>query len=361
MEPTGSAAAEEVEARARALLDECVGENLDQLAVMDMRGDGIGRLLHAAARELAGEPLSLAAARSLLERTSGGDRVLFLTGFRVPPWGVPETDGLIGSAVLALALERARGIRPVFVAEPEVLPAVAAAVRGAGMSAVEGLAAAPPHSVSLLAFAAGDDVTGLAGEIAPAACVAIERPGANPAGRYHLALGRDVSDWIAPLDRLYQEVAAGGTPTVAVGDFGNELGMGALAGVVRRETPAGADCGCGCGAGTACAIPADVTFGCSVSDWGAYAIAACISHLRRDPSLLIDGAGYRRVLEAAVAAGAIDGTSTYAVPHIDGVDDAYNARLLETMRAVVAYPNRSAAPPRTRVFRAGLAGRRGDA
>lgn len=335
-----------VQARAQDLLDHSVGENLDQLMIMDMRGDGLGRALYQAARRLSHKPLSLAAAASLLASVVDSDPVLFLTGFRVPPWGVPETDGLIGSAVLASALERARGIRPVFVCETEVTGALSAALRGSGMGVSDDLATALPHVARVISYPAREaearQVAGrMADQIAATACVAIERPGRNAAGQYHFALGRNVSDWIAPIDFLYERAAARGALTVAVGDFGNELGMGAIADTVRRETPAGSDCGCGCGEGTACLIGADVTVACSVSDWGAYAIAACLSHLGRDPAVLIDSGRYRRVLEAAVASGAIDGTSTYAIPHVDGIDDGYNVRLLEVMRSVVAYPNRS--------------------
>ena len=334
---------------AQELLDRCVGENLDQLALMDMRGDGVARALYAAGRAGSAVPVSLAAARVL---TAAGGPVLLLTGFRVPPWGVPETDGLIGAAVLAAALDRA-GATPVFVAEAEVVGALTAAIRGTGL-AVSTRETGLPHVTTVLTYSGA--ATGLAARLAPSACGAVERPGRNARGRYHFALGRPVEGVIAPIDDLYEELRRAGVPTVAIGDFGNELGMGAVADAARRETPAGADCGCGCGGGTVCEIGADVTFACSVSDWGAYAVAACLSHVLRDPGALLDGARYRRVSEAAVAAGAIDGTSTLAIPHIDGVDDTYNGRLLETMRAVVAYPNRSGTHGPTRLHRAALAG-----
>jgi D-glutamate cyclase len=332
---------------AQKLLDRCVGENLDQLALMDMRGDGVARALYEAARAGSPDPISLAAAR-MLAAVEGP--ALLLTGFRVPPWGVPETDGLIGAAVLAAALDRI-GVASIFVAESEVVGALAAAVRATGLGVAPAVCDLP-HVAAVLTYEGAD----LAARLSPSVCVAVERPGRNARGEYHFALGRSVSGWIAPIDDLYEEVRARDVPTVAIGDFGNELGMGAVAEAARRETPAGAACGCGCGGGTACEIGADVTFACSVSDWGAYAVAACLSHLHRDPAVLVDAGRYRRVCEAAVAAGAIDGTSALAIPHIDGVDEGYNARLLETMRAVVAYPNRSETHGPTRLHRAGAAG-----
>src|SRR5437870_3704972 len=97
---------EQLETRASLLLEDSVGENLDQLSTLDMRGDGVLRVLYRAARELHPRPLTMTAARALTERVSSGDAVLMLTGFLAPK-PFPETDGLIGSAVLAAALERA--------------------------------------------------------------------------------------------------------------------------------------------------------------------------------------------------------------------------------------------------------------
>jgi hypothetical protein len=90
-------------------------------------------VLYRAARELHPGPLTMTAARALAERVKGGDNVLVLTGFLAPK-PFPETDGLIGSAVLAAALERACGAVPVFVAEPEVNCPLRAALRAAGLN-----------------------------------------------------------------------------------------------------------------------------------------------------------------------------------------------------------------------------------
>jgi hypothetical protein len=181
-------------------------------------------------------------------------------------------------------------------------------------------------------------------------CVAIERPGANPKGHYHFAMGKNVSSGIAPIDLLYQAVSSAGVPTVAVGDFGNELGMGAIIDAIRAETPAGGNCGCGCGAGTGCATPADVTLLTSTSDWGAYAIAAGLSYLAKDPTVLVSAEVYRRIGSEAVRAGAIDGPTRYAVPWVDGIDDDFNAGLLELMRGVVRYPARPTSHSPIRLF-----------
>lgn len=342
------------------LVDELVGENLDQLICMDMRGDGTSRILMAAAREKVGGPLTMTAAKKLRDWLKPRDRVLMLTGFIVPPFNVGETDGLIGTVVLSRALEVALNVQPVIVCEPEIFPPLEAGFRTAGMLVFYSFEDARdlPHSVVLLPFpkdesAARQAATDLADSIHPTACVAVERPGRNPKGQYHFAMGRNVTEWIAPVDFLYEEVMRRGVPTVAVGDFGNELGMGTISETVLSETPAGANCGCPCGAGTACLIGSDIPVACSVSDWGAYAIAGALSYLTGNAFAFPSGDFYRRILEATVVGGCIDGTSQYAIPHIDGISEAYNVRLVEMLADVIAYPGNKEKNRAIREFRVG--------
>lgn len=130
--PLSQGSADDLPAAGASLLaEECVGENLDQLSTLDMRGDGVLRVLYRAARELQGGPLTLTAARALRDGVRAGDTVLVLTGFLAPK-PFPETDGPIGSAVLAAALERACGAVPVFVADREVTGTLGAALRAGG-------------------------------------------------------------------------------------------------------------------------------------------------------------------------------------------------------------------------------------
>ena len=348
----------DLDARAESVVDEAVGENLDQLSTIDMRGDGVLRVLYQAARERQRAPQTLLAARSIRQVVSRGDRVLFLTGFLCPK-PLPETDGVIGSAVLAAAVERACGAVPVFVCEPEVRPSITAGLKAVGLNVVSNLhtASGLPHAAVTIDYVADGHhheqaADEIARDVAPVACLAVERPGANSKGEYHFAMGKNVTQDIAPLDFLYRRVRSAGALTVGVGDFGNELGMGAIVDAIRSETPAGAECGCGCRGGTACPTEADVTVAVSVSDWGAYAIAGCLAHLVRDPAVLIGADVYERLTDAVVAAGAIDGPSQYAAPRIDGIDFRFNSALLEVMRGAVQYPTRMGTHSAIRLFRA---------
>lgn len=346
----------------RAILDEAVGENLDRLISLDMRGDLFLPKIYRRAREHEGRPLVLAAAEKIVAAVNKDRRgILILTGFRIPPTGAPETDGIIGSAVIAHTLMRALGAIPVFACEPEVQPVLEAALTSVGLSSTtlgtDWTGTSQPSSDAIIVNYELDtdasDVAALFDRLEGLAlCLAIERPGRNAQGYYHFAGGARVEGVIAPVDDLYELLQSRGVPTVAIGDFGNELGMGVLRETVADNIPSGRDCGCGCGGGIACPTLADVTIACTVSDWGAYALAAMICHLRDRPDAYISLDLYRRTVNEANLAGAIDGTSRLAIPDIDGISLDFNGMLVEMIRGVVSYPNRPMMENRNRMYAA---------
>jgi hypothetical protein len=335
----------------RAVLDRAVGENLDRLISLDMRGDQLIPAINQAARDRQGGPLTLAAAIAILGRVRAGARgVVILTGFRIPPSGVPETDGIIGSAVVAYSLVRALGGIPIFVCEPEVHDALDAALRAVGLQTsvrateedlaepvLDGCALIAPFGLDADAEGCIETLERLA-EIG--ACLAIERPGRNAQGYYHFAGGMRVEGFIAPVDDIFIALGGRGVPTIAIGDMGNELGMGVVSDALRSGVPSGADCGCGCGGGVACPIAASATIACTVSDWGAYALAAMICHLTDRPDGMVTRDVYERTVHASNFAGAIDGTSRLAIPHIDGIAFDFHKNFFDLIQGVVGYPNR---------------------
>src|SRR4051794_17430484 len=115
------------------LIEQQVGENLDALVTLDVRGYGAPRALYAEARRQAGKPLLLSAARGLCNALEPDDPVIVATGFVFPPWEVGELDGVVGASVIARALEIGCGANPVLVVEPELVPAMATIVRTAGL------------------------------------------------------------------------------------------------------------------------------------------------------------------------------------------------------------------------------------
>lgn len=103
-----------------------LGESLDNIANVDPRGYGVCRLLYKASRELTGRPLCLNAAEKLIETLNKDDTVFILTGFVLHPYNKAETDGAIGSAVLANAIEKGIGANSVIICPDEAAEGICA-------------------------------------------------------------------------------------------------------------------------------------------------------------------------------------------------------------------------------------------
>src|SRR5260370_4286882 len=97
-----------------------------------LKGIPLGEL-YAAARRHAGGPLTLAAARLLVDRVKPSDTVLLISGFIMRDYQRPETDGPIGAAVLARALALGFGARPVGVSEAAATDVMSACFAAAGL------------------------------------------------------------------------------------------------------------------------------------------------------------------------------------------------------------------------------------
>jgi hypothetical protein len=317
------------------LLEQQVGENLDALITLDVRGYGVPRALYAEAREQAGKPLLLTAAQALAKVIVPDDAVVIATGFVFPPWGTGELDGVVGATVIARALEIGHGAKPVLVVEPELVPAVSALIRVAGLQPVTTKEAfAAPRTALVLGFtkdeaAAPAAATELLDTVKPKALLTIERPGRDANGRYHMGNGSDVTDYAAKIDHLFTQGTERGLLTVAIGDLGNELGLGSLQEVVKARIPFGTT--------IAASVPADHVITAAVSDWAGYALAAAISFVSGKANAAVSGDQLRQLLWRAVDTGLIDG-SGYAIPAVDGVGVDYNARLAATLADIVSLP-----------------------
>lgn len=289
--------------------------------------------LHAEAVRRANGPVSLAAARKLIEAVRPGDTVLFISGFVMRDYGRPETDGPIGAAVLARALCLALGARPVGVSEDVCLPCMEACFAAAGLIPTEfAQLSVGRNKCAFVEFPIDEGAAGKAADdildtFKPSAIVAIERPGAGKDGNYHGGGGFSISTFTAKTDVLFEKARAKNIPTIGIGDLGNELGMGVLADIVEREIPMGDV--------IAARQPADVTVVANISNWGAYGVAACIATLTQNLAAFHDAQLETKLIEACVGAGAIDPVGGQLRPFVDGTDGKTNAALVELMRSVV--------------------------
>jgi hypothetical protein len=262
-----------------------------------------------------------AAAGSLAGATAVG----LITGFFVPRGDVaaPETDGPVGVALLAAALA-ACGVPARIAVDTPCAGAVRAAVAEAGGGvAVDEVGVDDRAGIVRLAEAwRGAAVTH---------AIAIERCGRSGDGRPRNMRGVDVSPWTAPLDDLF---LGGPWTKLAVGDGGNEIGMGRLpAGLIARTVPNGAE--------IACVTSCDHLVVAGVSNWGAYGLMAVLAVLRADWSGTIakfltaerDLAVTRAVVDKA---GAVDGVTARREATVDGFGPDIHGALIDELGRIAS-------------------------
>lgn len=266
---------------------------------------------------IAANPGGLAdAARDLARATSVG----LITGFFVPRGDVaaPETDGPVGTALLAAALA-ACGLAVRIATDAPCAEAVRAAVAASG----GGVAT---DEVAVEDRAGLDKLLGGWQAMKLSHVIAIERCGRSADGKPRNMRGVDVSAWTAPLDDLF---LGGPWRKLAVGDGGNEIGMGRLpAGLIARTVPNGAE--------IACVTSCDHLTVAGVSNWGAYGLMAALAVLRPDWAATIakfltaerDLAVTRAVVDKA---GAVDGVTALREPTVDGFGPDVHGALVDEL------------------------------
>jgi len=173
--------------------------------------------------------------------------------------------------------------------------------------------------------------------------IACERAGPSKDGRCYTMRGIDMNakGLIAPLHRLVVESRA---PFIAIGDGGNELGMGkVLTNII--DNPKIMD-----GDKIGCVIPADYLISASVSNWGGYALAAGIAlavqmtNNKSTTTILDTSLGYVArclptegqeidLLNRCVAVGCRDGVSGRMEATVDGMPLDRSMKCLEDIRA----------------------------
>ena len=269
---------------------------IDHLLALDPGGRGIGAFFQPGGARRA--------ARALVHART----VLIVTGFIVAD-GMPETDGPPGAAVLGRALRRL-GARVRYTSDAATLPTLSAALKALD-EADE-------------AFAYPDGAGAAADVLArerPTHLVAIERPGRGAGGDYLNMRGRSVTPWNRPIDELFILAGrrASRMTTVGVGDGGNEIGMGNARAALRRQGALMAR--------IASVVRVDHLVVAGVSNWGAYGIVAHLGRLAGQPLLHTPG-DERRLIDACVDAGAVDGVTRRRERTVDRMDADTHAAMV---------------------------------
>jgi hypothetical protein len=156
-------------------------------------------------------------------------------------------------------------------------------------------------------------------DIRPSVIVSIERPGVAKDGRYYNMRGKDISDFLAKFD-LFFELC--GCPTIAVGDGGNEIGMGNIITELAQLpiVPSVTRC--------------DELVIATVSNWGVYGIIAAMSReLRQDLFSLFEPV---EIVRHLVDRGAVDGKTGAAECTEDGFPLAVGLSIITQLRELAA-------------------------
>jgi hypothetical protein len=317
-----------------------LGESIDRLLNVDVVGRGIIHYLYSEARHLAKAPLALNAATALFNTVKSGDSVIITTGFPIPPTMVPETDGPLGAIVLAKAINTILAAQTVIIAEDDALKVVSALAETIGLSKRksdpldDGIVF---RSFPLTEKVARDYSFSFLREFNPSALIAIEKVGRNHRGIYHKMNGNDISNYAIKVDHLFLEAEKSGIPSIGIGDGGNEIGMGKILDAVRKYVPNGSACNCPCRGGIACETQTNHLVTATVSNWGAYGVAACLSALYDNQAGLHSGDDERLLLMEASRNGAVDGVTGERTPSCDGLTDEVHAHFVELLRELTMH------------------------
>ena len=240
-----------------------------------------------------------------------GQRVIIVTGFCIRAALIGESDGPPGALAIADALrELGKDVELVSDEFSSGLLDAGAVLFGAPF---------PTVVLDLAQDVAERQIDELVAAFKPTQVLAIERPGSAADGHRYSMRGEILDDLAPAADRLLAPRPS--CPTIAIGDGGNELGMGSLRESLKARVTHG-DL-------IFCTTPADYVIPAGISNWGASALVAALS-LLSGRLLLRRPEHERAVLQALLAAGAVDGCTRQPTLSVDGLDwDDYATTIAE--------------------------------
>ncbi|MGD9940265.1 MAG: DUF4392 domain-containing protein [Clostridia bacterium] len=303
-----------------------------------LQSDAIARLEGLARHDPGGRGLSSKAPVGLLgpaaDALLSARRVLIITGFCVRSAMIGETDGPPGASALASCLS-SLGATAMILTDRHSSGLVAAALATRKPLASKSPAGTDtasmdtglPTAITVLPDGnkeAARFCLDLAADFRPDLILAVERPGAAADGHRYSMRGTILDDIAPSADILF--TSPGDSPgnrtwkTAAIGDGGNELGMGSL-----RDSCVAA---VAMGEQIFCAADSDFPVAAGISNWGAYALAGAVSILA-GRAVLPSPEEEMAVLQAVYEAGGVDGATKEHTCSVDGLPaDEY----LQTIR-----------------------------
>jgi hypothetical protein len=217
-----------------------------------------------------------------------------------------ETDGPVGTIALYNAVEKL-GATPVIVCGKPLSEALSSNYR------VHEIRVGDHDHREQEAIEALD-------KYAPQAIVSIERPGQAADGSYYNMRGENISARTACFDTFMN---LSHCPTIAVGDGGNEIGMGKVIRAIRELNIVPAVTGC------------DELIVSDVSNWGAYAIISFLSVWHG--SDLLDEIDPPGILKYISELGGLDGVTRINRLTEDGLSPSEGESVLQELREACGF------------------------
>ena len=275
------------------------------------------------------------------------DTIFVSFGFATPPGYVQETDGISGAIFLVKSLKRLGVTTALIIDErPDVIRITEETLKLTGLNpiftdeygvnlALLGRSSVPVVTLKTAGFSVKGAIADLFSDLPPSVIIFIEKAGHNYLGVYHSMKGVDVSshhsrvEEILELTRIYDAI------TLAVGDGGNEVGMGVIEDTVRKVVPYGNICKCPCKGGIASNSIVNYLVTSVISNVGAYAIELLTLKLLGKLNYAHTVEDEILCLKTAVSNGAVDGVTGRPSIMVDGLPQHAYEKLLHRMLNII--------------------------
>jgi hypothetical protein len=263
---------------------------------------------------VARNPRNMQLARAALEpgyylraaQSLQGIRATIIIGTGFPVTATFETDGPVGAIALYDTLE-ALGARPILACGPPLSDALIEDYRVLQLTARD-LEAAAEQAREQLQL------------LQPAAIISIERPGLASDGRYYNMRGEDITARCAFFDPFLDHASC---PTVAIGDGGNEIGMGNIATAISSLDI------------NASVTRCDELLVADVSNWGAYGLIAILASWSGQD--LLAQVSPVNILDYLSARGSVDGVTRENTLTEDGLEAEEGLRVIQELRILTGF------------------------
>ena len=230
--------------------------------------------------------------------------VLIGTGFPVDE--TFETDGPVGAIALYDTLKHL-GANPIIVCGDPLSRVISDDYQ--------------VHQISVGDLSKGkqEAIEGLA-TLKPSVVLSIERPGLSAGGFYANMRGEDISARCACFDYFVTEADC---PTIAIGDGGNEIGMGKVTDALSALsiTPAATSC--------------DELLVADVSNWGAHGLIALLGYWSGED--LLSKINTLDILKYISARGSVDGVTRLNTLTEDSLESGAGQELIDELRRLTGF------------------------